>query len=72
LQHIPFDALPTTYRDAIVFTRGLGMQWLWIDSLCIIQDDLTDWQHEASKMSEVSHLPVDKVACPDQSWLGVW
>lgn len=55
MQCIALDAMPKTFRDAIVFTRGLGIQWLWVDSLCILQDDLKDWQHEAGKMSEVRH-----------------
>jgi hypothetical protein len=31
--------LPTTFRDAVVFTRALGIRYLWIDSICIIQED---------------------------------
>jgi hypothetical protein len=47
--------MPETFRDAISASRQLGAQYLWIDSLCIIQDkdDLTDWAHEVSMMSKV-------------------
>jgi hypothetical protein len=31
--------LPQTFRDAITVTRAIGVQYLWIDFLCIIQDD---------------------------------
>ncbi len=40
--------LPRTFQDAIETVRGLGLQYLWIDSLCIIQDDEQDWERESS------------------------
>jgi hypothetical protein len=49
----PTDSLPKTLRDAITFTRKLGISYLWIDSLCIIQDSIADWEAEAIKMGEV-------------------
>ena len=49
------DELPRTYRDAIAITQALGVRFLWMDSLCIIQDDEPDWQVEASKMASVFH-----------------
>ena len=42
--------LPATFRDAILTTRKLGYQYLWIDSLCIIQDSVEDWAYESSQM----------------------
>ncbi|KAK2770049.1 het domain protein [Colletotrichum kahawae] len=45
--------LPKTFRDAIRVTRSLGIPFLWIDSLCIIQDDPDKWQREASRMKHV-------------------
>ncbi|KAF4337521.1 serine threonine kinase [Fusarium beomiforme] len=50
---IPFDKLPRTFRDAVTVTRGLNIQYLWIDSLCIIQEDSADWQAESGKMEDV-------------------
>ncbi|ORY15026.1 hypothetical protein BCR34DRAFT_478490 [Clohesyomyces aquaticus] len=38
-----FLSLPLSFRQAILFTRWLGVRYLWIDSLCIIQDDEEDW-----------------------------
>lgn len=46
-------ALPATFRDAIAVTRSLGYQYLWIDSLCIIQDDRHDWGVEAEQMASI-------------------
>ncbi|APA14021.1 hypothetical protein SS1G_11161 [Sclerotinia sclerotiorum 1980 UF-70] len=53
LVSIPFKTLPRTFRDAITFTRRLGLQYLWIDSLCIIQDSSQDWQQESAKMGKI-------------------
>jgi hypothetical protein len=47
------EALCRTFREAVELTRALEFQYIWIDSLCIIQDDLGDWREEASKMSGV-------------------
>jgi hypothetical protein len=43
--------LPRTYREAVSVTRGLGISFLWIDSLCIVQDDEVDWAKESALMS---------------------
>jgi hypothetical protein len=45
------EALPKSFEDAINITRRLGFRYLWIDALCIIQDNATDWSQEASKMA---------------------
>ncbi|KAH8810960.1 heterokaryon incompatibility protein-domain-containing protein [Xylogone sp. PMI_703] len=52
-EHIPSDLLPKTIADAIHLTRHLEIPYLWVDALCIIQDDSRDWQKESSKMSDV-------------------
>lgn len=53
LRQIPIASLPKTFQDAILFTRGLGIRYIWIDSLCIVQDSKLDWEHEASRMADV-------------------
>jgi len=47
------SALPPTFRDAFKVARILKIRYLWIDSLCIVQDDPTDWQREAMKMGDI-------------------
>jgi hypothetical protein len=47
---ITFRRLPQTFRDALTVTRGLDIQFLWIDSLCIVQDSAEDWQRESAVM----------------------
>jgi Heterokaryon incompatibility protein (HET) len=48
---IPPNELSATFRDAIDLTRRLGFQYIWIDSLCIIQDSRADWAVESAKMA---------------------
>ncbi|KAF2182126.1 HET-domain-containing protein, partial [Zopfia rhizophila CBS 207.26] len=50
---IAISALPKTFRDAIRVTRALGIRHLWIDCLCIIQDDPSDWEKESAAMGEL-------------------
>lgn len=47
------EDLPKTCRDAILVARALGIQYIWIDSLCIVQDSSSDWVAEAAKMCAV-------------------
>lgn len=48
---IPFYDMPLTFQDAVTVTRKLGYRYLWIDSLCIMQDSETDWESEAAYMN---------------------
>jgi len=50
---LPLDELSNVFRDAIEMTRRLGIQYLWIDSLCIVQDSPKDWETESSKMASI-------------------
>ena len=52
-RNIPFNLLPPTFQDAVTVTRKLGIKYVWIDSLCIIQDDADDWAVEAAKMASI-------------------
>lgn len=45
--------LPKTLKDAVVVAHNMGYEWIWIDQLCILQDDLEDWSREASRMAQV-------------------
>ncbi|KAK1654479.1 heterokaryon incompatibility protein [Colletotrichum phormii] len=50
---MPYADMPPTLRNAVAATRNLGLQYLWIDALCIIQGDAQDWAREAGRMCEV-------------------
>jgi hypothetical protein len=48
------DTLDPIIRDAILVSRALGVPYIWIDALCIIQDDnKKDWAEQATKMNQV-------------------
>lgn len=48
-----YRELPQTLQDAILMTRMLGLDYLWIDAICIVQDDKEEWAGEAARMGEI-------------------
>ena len=50
---IPIRNLPRSFCDAVQVCQRLDIEFLWIDSLCIIQDDAGDWRTQASRMEGV-------------------
>jgi hypothetical protein len=70
LESIPMSSLPLTFRDAVQITRGLGLRYLWIDSLCIVQVDQKDWETESSNMIKIyqnATLPIVTASAEDSS-----
>ncbi|RSL71730.1 hypothetical protein CEP53_001327 [Fusarium sp. AF-6] len=60
-QEIPEPAMPEGIRDAIRVCRGLQIPFLWVDSLCLVQDDAKAWLEGAAQMSQIylnSHLTI--------------
>ncbi|KAL4781290.1 heterokaryon incompatibility protein-domain-containing protein [Aspergillus varians] len=53
MDSIEMNSLPLTFQHAVIATRYLGFDYLWIDSLCIIQDSPSDWEYESSIMGEI-------------------
>jgi hypothetical protein len=53
-QELPVDdSMPKTFRDALKVTRVLGYRFLWIDALCIVQDDPDDVRNEMAMMGDI-------------------
>ena len=50
---ISLARLPRTFADTVLVSRYLGIRYIWIDSLCIVQDDVQDWETEAATMWQV-------------------
>jgi hypothetical protein len=53
LHEIVFARLPRTLQDSIMIARFSGFDYIWIDCLCILQDDKEDWGREAARMDDV-------------------
>ncbi|KAH6981905.1 heterokaryon incompatibility protein-domain-containing protein [Ilyonectria sp. MPI-CAGE-AT-0026] len=53
IQDIPTHQLALTIQDAIEVTRKLKLRYLWVDVVCIIQDDIADQRREIPRMSEI-------------------
>lgn len=53
LKEIPPNTIPPTFAEAMQIARDIKIPYMWIDSLCIVQDDLQDWQAEASQMDKI-------------------
>lgn len=69
---LPSSALPQTFQDAFFVARRLGIRYLWIDALCIIQhgDKQRDWQNEVTLMHKVymnSHCNISAAHVPDST-----
>ncbi|PPQ68506.1 hypothetical protein CVT26_003445, partial [Gymnopilus dilepis] len=53
MRGIPFEQMPKTFQDAVSITRNLGLRYIWIDSLCIIQQDKADWEQQSAVMANI-------------------
>jgi Heterokaryon incompatibility protein (HET) len=62
--------LPLTFQHAIQFACELNVRWLWIDALCILQEDDEDWLFESAQMDKVyrhSYCNISATAAMDGS-----
>jgi hypothetical protein len=62
---IPITSIPNTYKDAFIVARSIGVQHLWIDSLCIIQDDELDWHFQSAEMASIYRNACLTIAAAD-------
>jgi hypothetical protein len=66
LLEVSFDTLPQTFKDAVIVARSLGVRFLWIDALCIIQPsasgDYADWRAEGPRMGVIYENAVFTIA----------
>lgn len=64
---IPPPMIPRTFDDAILITQALGVRYIWIDALCIVQDDTKEWEQEAAKMKDIYSGSILNIAASDSS-----
>jgi hypothetical protein len=68
MQGFSMDMLPKTFQDAIIISRSIGIRYIWIDSICIVQDSPEDWEKESARMADIysnSFLTIAATASPD-------
>jgi hypothetical protein len=62
---IPLPTMPKTFADAVEITRRLGIRYLWVDSLCILQNSKRDWEEQLAVMADIyTHGHVNIAARP--------
>jgi hypothetical protein len=66
-KNIAFTTLSKTFQEAVQTSRHLGLHYIWIDSLCIIQDSVEDWQKESTTMCDVYHGSTINIAATASS-----
>lgn len=65
---LPISGLPKTFRDLVQVARMLGINYLWIDALCIIQNSDEDWKEESVRMRDIyanSYCTIAAAWAPD-------
>lgn len=68
--HIPWPTLPKTFQEAILLSLTLNIRYLWIDALCVLQDDPSDTLHAALTLDSVfgnALLTLAATSSPDPS-----
>jgi len=72
---ISWSKLPQTFKDAIRLTRALAIRYIWIDSLCIVQDDEEDRQRESARMASIyeeAYLTIAATVSADSEMGFLW
>ena len=47
------EEMTEVLRDAVEVTRALSIPYLWVDALCILQDDISDWERQCTDMAQL-------------------
>lgn len=70
INRIPWCSVSSGFKTAILMCRRLGIPYLWIDLLCIIQDDYQDWGTECQKICDYcsqAYLPYQHYLHPTRA-----
>ncbi|KAI1208529.1 heterokaryon incompatibility protein-domain-containing protein [Annulohypoxylon truncatum] len=61
------DSMTQVMRDAVAVTKALSISYIWIDALCIVQDDRVDWERESTTMADVYRQAYITICTPGSS-----
>ncbi len=50
---LEWASLPVAFQESVQIARSLGIRYVWIDSLCIVQDDAEEWEIESGRMANI-------------------
>ncbi|KAI0451810.1 HET-domain-containing protein [Xylaria acuta] len=67
MEAVPAELLPATYNEFIKIARVLAIPYVWIDALCIIQDDEVEWQNEAARIGDIFQGSILTIAAVQSS-----
>jgi len=62
MEEIHWGSLPKTFQDSISLCMELSIQYLWIGSLCIVQDDENEWRQEPVLMGSIYEQAIFTIA----------
>ncbi|PVH73820.1 HET-domain-containing protein [Cadophora sp. DSE1049] len=62
MENLPMQRITKVFKDALRFAYQSGIEYIWIDSLCIIQDSPKDWAYESSLMGSIYHHSILNIA----------
>ncbi|KAF5568927.1 heterokaryon incompatibility protein [Fusarium phyllophilum] len=62
--------LPETLQDAVRISRNLGFKFIWIDALCIVQDDENDWVEQSALMADIYRYSSLNLCAADSAGCG--
>jgi hypothetical protein len=70
------DTVPVAFQEAASIALDLEIHYIWIDTLCIIQDSIVDWEEQAAKMGDIFEAAAITIAAsaspnPDYSLFGI-
>lgn len=71
---VTLDLLTKTFQDAVMVCQRMGVHFLWIDCLCILQDDHSEWQRESGLMHKIyasAHCNISATSCTSE-WQGLF
>jgi hypothetical protein len=65
------DIMPIAFQDAATIAESLGIHYLWVDTLCIIQDSKTDWEEQSAKMGDIFQFAAITIAASSSPHPGI-
>lgn len=66
-KEIPLESMSPVLKDTIIVCRALHIRYIWIDALCILQGDKTDWEEQSNQMDQIFQHSYVTICTPASS-----